>query len=293
MEGPFSWSELNSKIPWLSEIPNIKTILKYIPLSSQEKTNSLYKNRSIPIRQWEKEPFSVKKQYLIARGQGGGSTFYDITDEEFLSNYLPEYPQLISIYADNPDLVNSVYLLKNLEKYPENERKSITANLHKKIDTKYLSTNILPFNVRKLLVKLDKWELEPNERLYVTKDGSTIVLLELDNNDITINLFQDKDDYPNIKLNQRTSKYLLDYPELDKIPFNTMLKLVSKDVISKELLDKVIDNAKKDPNSAIIIKTLEDGTDVLVDSNSLVSYKIKDDKITKVPFSDEDVQSRC
>ncbi len=69
-----------------------------------------------------------------------------------------------------------------------------------------------------------------------------------------------------------------------------MLKLVSKGVISKELLDKVIDNAKKDPNSAIVIKTLEDGTDVLVDSNSLVSYKIKDDKITKVPFTDEDVQ---
>jgi hypothetical protein len=45
MEGPFSWSELNSKIPWLREIPNAQNVLKYIPLSNAEKANNTFKNQ--------------------------------------------------------------------------------------------------------------------------------------------------------------------------------------------------------------------------------------------------------
>ena len=285
---PMSFSRLTSEIPWLRDIPNIQSILKYIPLTSQEKITQQYSNNSIGIREWMKLPFETKKQYLVIRKDR--ELFDDIDRKTFIKNYLPEYPQIAEFIAVTPDIISPIILLTNLESFSPQDRKSITANLQKNIDTKYLDKEILPFSVKKLLVTLDKWDIKANERMYVTKDGNAIVKLKFSDDDVSIGLYTEEDDYPNIKLNQRTSKYLLDYPELDKIPFNTMLKLVSKGVISKELLDKVLDNAKKDPNSAIVIKTLEDGTDVLVDSNSLVSYKIKDNKITKVPFNDEDVQ---
>ena len=285
---PMSFSKLTSEIPWLRDIPNIQSILKYIPLTSQEKITQQYSNNSIGIREWMKLPFETKKQYLVIRKDR--ELFDDIDRKTFIKNYLPEYPQIAEFIAVTPDIISPIILLTNLESFSPQDRKSITANLQKNIDTKYLDKEILPFSVKKLLVTLDKWDIKANERMYVTKDGNAIVKLKFSDDDVSIGLYTEEDDYPNIKLNQRTSKYLLDYPELDKIPFNTMLKLVSKGVISKELLDKVLDNAKKDPNSAIVIKTLEDGTDVLVDSNSLVSYKIKDNKITKVPFNDEDVQ---
>lgn len=286
---PMSFSRLTSEIPWLRDIPNIQSILKYIPLTSQEKVTQQYSNNAIGIREWMKLPFETKKQYLVIR-KDRGELFDDIDRKTFVKNYLPDYPQIAEFIAVTPDIISPIILLTNLESFSPQDRKSITANLQKNIDINYLGKEILPFSVKKLLVTLGKWDIKANERMYVTKDGNAIVKLKFSDDDVSIGLYTEEDDYPNIKLNQRTSKYLLDYPELDKIPFNTMLKLVSKGVISKELLDKVLDNAKKDSNSAIVIKTLEDGTDVLVDSNSLVSYKIKDNKITKVPFNDEDVQ---
>ena len=285
---PMSFSKLTSEIPWLREIPNIESILKYIPLTSKEKITQQYSNNAISIREWMKLPFETKKQYLVIRKRN--KLFDDIDTKTFIKNYLPEYPQIAEFIAITPDIIDPIVLLANLESFKPQDRKSITANLQSNIDISYLSKENLPFSIKKLLVTLDKWYIKSNERMYVTKDGNAIVKLKFSDDDVSIGLYTEEDDYPNIKLNQRTSKYLLDYPELDKIPFNTMLKLVSKGVISKELLDKVLDNAKKDPNSAIVIKTLEDGTDILIDSNSLVSYKIKDDKITKVPFNDEDVQ---
>ena len=104
MEGPFSWSELNNRIPWLQEIPNARNVLKYIPLSSTEKANNVYKNRSLSIRQWTQLSFNDKKQYLIARQ--GNRLFSDISDGEFITKYLPEYPQIATAVAEIPDIID-------------------------------------------------------------------------------------------------------------------------------------------------------------------------------------------
>jgi len=285
---PMGFSALLSEIPWLKEIPNIESILKYIPLTSKEKITQQYSNQEIGIKEWMKLPFEIKKQYLVIRQDR--ELFSDIDRKTFIKNYLPEYPQIAEFIAVTPNIIPSITLLANLESFNPQDRKSITANLQQKINTIYLDKETFPFSIKKLLVTLDKWDIKSNERLYITNDGKDIVKLKFSDEDVSIGLYTEEDDYPNIKLNQRTSKYLLDYPELDKIPFNIMLKLISKDIISKELLDKVLDNAKKDPNSAIIVKTLKDGTDVLVDSNSFVSYKIKGDKIDKLPFTNKNVQ---
>jgi hypothetical protein len=285
---PISYSELLSQAPWLAEIPNLQGILKYQPLSTQETVNNKYKNNAISIREWTNLPFETKKQYLVARS-GRNDLFDDITVQDFITKYLPKYPQLAQFIAVTPDIIDSIMLLKNLENFSNQDRKSITANIQDSVRLRYLDTDTLPFDVKKLLVILNKWDINNNQRIYVTKDGKAIVLLDL-KDDINIGVYTEEDDYPNIKLNQRTSKYLLDYPELDKIPFNTLLDLASKNIIDKNTLDQILEKAKNDPESTIIAKDTENGT-IVIDGNSLTAYRLQDGNVSKLPFDDEEVQA--
>jgi hypothetical protein len=284
---PMSFSRLMSEIPWLNNIPDIRSILKYIKLSGQEKASNVYQREAISIREWIKLPFNVKKQYLVAR-KNAGSLFPDVTNDVFVSDYLPKYPQIAEFVAISPGIVKPELLLRNLNKFSNQDRRSVTANLHDKIDIKHLSSELFPFDVKKLLVILNKWNIPSNERLYITKDGSTIVKLKFSDS-VSVSLYTADDDYPNVKLNQRTAKYLLEYPELDKLPFNSLLKLATDGVINKEFVNKVVEKAKSEENSAIIVKKVEDG-EILIDANSFSSYKIKDGSITKIPFASEEVQ---
>ena len=284
---PMSFSKLMSEVPWLNDIPNIRSILRYIPLSNQEKVNQKYKRESISVREWVKMPFNVKKQYLVVKKNH--RLFDDIETKEFVEKYLPQYPQIAEFIAVTPGIIETEFLLANLDKFSNQDRRSITANIQEPIDLRYLSTDVFPFDVKKLLTVLNKWKLPSNERIYVTKNGETIVKLKF-GDEISVGLYTAEDDYPNIKLNQRTAKYLLEYPELDKLPFNALLKLATDGVVDKEFISKVIEKAKSEENSAIVVKKVEDG-EILIDANSFSSYKIKDGKITKVPFNDEEIQA--
>jgi len=284
---PMSFSRLTSEIPWLNDIPNIRSILRYIPLNNKEKVTQKYKRDSISIREWVKLPFDTKKQYLVIKK--GGTFFSDVTNDVFVSDYLPKYPQIAEFIAITPDITKPELLLRNLDKFSNQDRKSITANLQQPVNLKWLPSELFPFDVKKLLTVLNKWDLPSTDRIYVTKNGEAIVKLKF-GDDISVGVYTAEDDYPNIKLNQRTAKYLLDYPELDKLPFNSLLKLATDGIVNKEFINKIIDKAKSEDNSAIIVKKVEDG-EILVDANSFSSYKIQDGKITKVPFTDEDVQA--
>jgi hypothetical protein len=286
MEGPFSWDELNRRVPWLSSIPNLKNTLKYIPFSKAEKESEVFKNNPISVKQWMKEPFNTKKQYLLIRA-GQSQLFSDASNELFISKYLPQYPQIATMIAGTNGIIGIGYLMKYLDKFSKQDQLSIAKQIINKFNLSVLDGDY-SFDLKKYLVKTDKIDLSPEQRIYVTKDNQSIVLLTLGDN-IKVGIYTEDDEYPNIKLNKRTAKYLLEYPELDKIPFKTLIDLVSEDIIDKSLVDKVIENAKNDPNSAIIVKDI-DGTDILLDSNSFVSYKIENDKITKIPFDSEEVQ---
>jgi hypothetical protein len=279
---PFSFVEQN-----FPSVRGLRNVFKYIPLSSSEKLNQSYKNNPVAIREFIKFPYSVKEQYLVVRQ--GKELFTDVSTNEFVEKYLPKYPQLASFISTNYGIIPSEILVKHLDKFSNQDTRSIISNMRDKVKSSLLSSETIPFEVKKFLVKFDKWALDSSERLYVTQDGSAIIKLTI-GDDIKIGVYTEEDDYPNIKLNKRTSKYLAEYPELDKIPFKNLIKLASEDVIDKSLVDKVVENAKNDPNSAIVIKTLEDGTDILLDSNSFASYKIENGRITQIPFDNEDVQ---
>jgi hypothetical protein len=287
MEGPFSWEQLNKRVPWLKDIPNLKNILKYIPFSKSEKESEVYRNNPISIKQWAKEPFNTKKQYLQIRGKSR-QLFSDISNELFISKYLPKYPEVANMVARTSGIIDVDLLIKYLDKFSKQEQSSIAQQIRDKVELSTLKEDI-SFDLKKYLVKTNKIKLDSNERLYVTKDNQSIVLLTLGEN-IKIGLYTEDDYYPNIKLNQRTSKYLLEYSELDKIPLRNLIKLSEDNVVSKEFVSDVLDKAKKDPNSALIVKPTEEG-EIILDSNTFSSYRVgSDGKISSIPFDNEEVQ---
>jgi hypothetical protein len=284
-----SFDRLLSEIPWLREIPDLRSKLRFVPLTAKEKITTQYSdnNKSASIREWIKFPFNLKKQYLVLKKKK--KIFSDITNDEFVSKVLPKYPQLAAFISLNSGIIDDPILLKNLELFSNQDRKSIIANMRNNIDINELSKDTIPFEVKKLLAKLNKWNISPDQRIYATKDGKAIVLLKV-GDEFKIGVYTEEDDYPNIKLNTRTAKFLLDYPDLNKIPFNTMLNLAKDEIIPKETINTIIEKAKEDPNSAIVVRDIEGGQ-ILIDSNSLTSYKIEGNKITKVPFTSEEVQN--
>ena len=277
------WSFIEQNFP---SVTGLRSVFKYIPLSNKEKINQLYKNNPIGVREWAKLPFKAKEQYLVVRK--GRELFQDVSTDTFVEKYLPKYPQIANMIATNFGIISSLVLVKNLDKFSNGDTRSIIANMRDKIELRYLTLDSIPFEIKKFLVKFDKWDVPKNERIYVTKDNESIIKLTF-GEDIKVGLYTEDDDYPNIKLNKRTSRYLLDYPDLDKIPFKNLITLVSNEVIDKSVLDNVIEKAKTDSNSAIIAKDINNKT-ILIDSNSFVSYKIDGDKVSKVPFDDEEVQ---
>jgi len=283
MEGPFGWEELNSRVPWLKDIPNVKNILKYIPFSKKEKESELFKNNPISIKQWMKEPFNTKKQYLIVRS-GLDRLFSDISNDVFILKYLPQYPQIANMIATTEGIIDIETLIKYIDKFSKQDQLSIASLIRSNFNLNILDGDST-FDLKKYLVKTNKINLNQYQRLYVTKDNKAIVLLTLED-DIKVGLYTEDDEYPNIKLNKRTSKYLLDYSELDKIPLKILIKLTQDEVIDKEIVDKVIDKAKTDPDSAVIVKD-----NIILDSNSFTSYKIEDGKLKQVSFDNEDVQA--
>ena len=291
---PMSFSELERRVPWLKEIPNLKSILKYIPLTSKEKITNKYKSNPATYKEWTKFPYKTKEQYLVIRkdyqgGYSGQGLFSDITNEQFVRIYLPKYPDVLRFVTETPGIIDPELLLSNLDNFPDSARRSVTANLQQPIDTKELDSSSLPFDVKKLLVKLKKWKLEPDERLYITQDGDTIVKLTL-GGDLKMGLYQAEDDFPNVKINKRTSRFLLDYPELNKIPLALLVNLSEKGAIDSEVPKKVIDDSKKDPNSSLAVRKVGN-EEIIVDSNTLSAYKLKGNQISQIPFDSEEAQS--
>ena len=279
------WSFVEQNFP---SIQGLRNVFKYIPLNSKDKANQQYKNKAVSIREWIKFPYSLKEQYLVVR-KDKKDLFSDISREEFVEKYLIRYPELATFVATNEGIIPAEILVKYLDKFSNSDRKSTTANMRTKLNSDLLALESIPFDVKKLLVKLDKWDLENDERLYTTTDGKAIVKLTL-GDDLKMSVYTEYDDYPNVKINKRTGKYLVDNPNLDTIPFNNLVKLVSDGVLSAYDLDKVLKKGKENPDSGIIVKDTEGG-EIIIDTNSFTSFKKEGSEITSIPFGSEEVQN--
>ena len=291
-EGPFPWEELINRVPWLGRIPNIKNILKYIPLTKAEKTSNIYKTKPIDVTEWLKMPLSNKEQYLVVRK--GFEFFSDISNQTFVSKVLPKIPPIAEMIVKNYGYVDSYILLQEFDSFSPQNQKSIIANTARfqKIKSNILPSDAYPFSAKKAVVKGDILNISDNERCYVTTDEKAVVKIALGSSgeDITLSIFTEDNNYPNVKVNERTGKVLADYPNLDQFPFSLLIKLAKDNILPKESLNKVIEKAKTDKSSAITIKDTDEGQ-ILLDSNVFKAYKIKNGEFKEIPFEDDSVQS--
>jgi len=295
-----SFEELLREVPWLSEIPNLKSKLPHQPMTPEEEKANLYKNTAIPYREWLEKPLfgpGSKYEYLIIRAQKE-DLFLDKSLEKFAEDNLSQFPKLldkIAILAGQTSIIPTEILLKNISKYPKSNQNSILRNTFDDSVEDYneiLNSDDYSWDVKKILAKFNKFKLLKNEKMYVTKDGSTIVALEIGKDNLKVDLYKESDSFNDIDINKNTAtKYLADYPEVDTIPFKVLLKLAAKEAVSQDLIRAVINKAKESTDSAIIVKDLEDGSSLLIDTNAFEAYKITGNNISSVPFTDEAVQS--
>jgi len=295
-----SFEELLREVPWLSEIPDLKSKLPHQPMTPEEEKMEQYKNNSIPYREWLEKPLfgpGSKYEYLIARARKD-DLFSDKSLEKFAEDNLVQFPKLLDkivILTGETSIIPIEVLLKNISKYPKSNQNSILRNTFDNSINNYdkvLKSDDYSWDVKKILAKYNKFNLPKNKKMYVTKDGNTIVVLEIGKDDLKVDLYKEIDYFNNINLNKNTAtKYLADYSEVDTIPFKVLLKLAAKEAISQDLIRAVINKAKEDADSAIIVKDLEDGSSLLIDTNAFEAYKITGNNISTVPFTDEAVQS--
>ncbi len=293
-----SFNDLLREVPWLTEIPDLKSKLPHQPRTKEEEEAEKYKNNPISYREWSEKPLfgpKSKYEYLIMRSRMD-DLFTDKSLEDFTANNLIQYPKIldkVSILTGQTSVIPQELLLKHIEKFPKSNQTSILKNIFENsLSLQILSSDAYSWELKKLLVKFDKFKLTSNEKMYVTKDGSTIVVLTIKPNNIKADLYKEDDEFKDINLNKNTAtKYLEDYPEIDTIPFKVLLKLAANDAISQSAIKKAIDTAKNSPESALIFKELEDGSSLLIDTNAFSAYKITDNKIKATPFNSEEVQA--
>jgi len=281
------WSFVEQNFP---SIQGLQRIFKYIPVTKSELSTQKYKNSAMSVEEWLKTPFSFKEQYLVVRK--GSKLFSDITNEKFVSKILPRIPQIAEMIAKNYGYISTDILLQEFDSFSPQNQKSIIANASRftKVDPSMISSESYPWSAQKAVVKGNLLQIPENERYYMTKDDKAIVKLKFEAGDTKMGIFTENENYPNVKVNERTGKVIADYPELDKIPFSALVKLTTDNILPKTVVSQVLEKAKTDPNSAIVIKDTDEGQ-ILLDSNSFKAYKIEDGSFKSIPFEDDSVQS--
>jgi hypothetical protein len=124
---------------------------------------------------------------------------------------------MATIVAKNYGMIDINTLLQEFDSFSNQNQKSIIANARRfsKVSTDTLKSRSIPFSAKKAVVKGDILNISDNERCYVTTDEKAVVKIALGSSgeDITLSIFTEDNNYPNVKVNERTGKVLADYPK--------------------------------------------------------------------------------
>lgn len=305
-----NWETLNSEIPWLSQIPDAKSKMPWVDISDQEKEERNFRDKPIPYSTWDLYLTPNQKLRYInirrANSYSNQTLFSDMSEEKFVSEYFPKLDKSLRENLLRNQALNVNYLADNYENpnFTDGDRALILrfylqeGRLSINDAEELLEKTTVPFQLKKDIVTGDKIAKNNNYRFFVTPDGSKIIMIIFNKSftDISLKIFTVKNGVTVFKeFNNVTpeigTKYLSAYPELDTFPFKVLLKLASNKVVSNDIIEKVIEKAKNDTNSAMIVKELEDGSALLIDTNAFEAYKIQDGKLDAVPFASEEIQN--
>jgi hypothetical protein len=282
------WSFVEQNFP---SVQGLERIFRYVPVSKVELSTRQYSNMAIPIEEWEVAPPDFKERYLVIRK--GKKLFSDITNEKFVKTILPDNQDMATIVAKNFGMIDLDTLLEEFDSFSNQNQKSIIANARRfsKVSTDTLKSRSIPFSAKKAVVKGELLNIPSNERYYVSNDDKAIIKLKFNGDDVSMGLFTEKETYPNVKVNSRTSSILRSLPRFDEMPFDALLKLTKNNLLPKDTVDKVIDKSKEEDSKSAIITANTDEGEIVLDTNTFKAYKSENGEYTPVPFEDDSVQS--
>ena len=304
MSDRMDWSTLMREIPWLSEIPNLKSIIRWVPFTPEEKRRKNLKPVKLSYEDWLDLPVQRKLKYL-QDFKDESKVFSDMSMDTFLSkklqgkNLSDTAEEIVRTYG----IVNLSALLDNIESFTPANQRSILYQLtneeegrvREKIATKALKSPNLSFEVKKLITDKKIWDTGVNEDVYLVKDRKgkeAIVNIQFtSDNDILMGVYEDGFSYPTVKINKTTAPLLLAYPKIDKIPFKTALDLFKKDVVGRPFINKMIEKGREDADSTIMLQTLENGDQIIIDGNTFTAWKIEGNRIESIPINSEEAQA--
>ena len=282
------WSFVEQNFP---SVQGLERIFRYVPVSKVELSTRQYANMAITVEEWEVAPPDFKERYLIIRK--GKGLFSDITNEKFVKTILPDNQDMATIVAKNYGMISLDTLLQEFDSFSNQNQKSIIANARRfsKVSTDTLKSRSIPFSAKKAVVKGELLNIPSDERYYVSNDDKAIIKLKFSGDDVSMGLFTEKETYPNVKVNSRTSSILRSLPRFDEMPFDALLKLTKDNLLPKDTVDKVIDKSKEEDSKSAIITTNTDEGEIVLDTNTFKAYKSENGEYTPVPFEDDSVQS--
>lgn len=304
MSDKMDWNTLIREIPWLSEIPNLRSIIQWIPFTPEEKIRRNIKPTKLSYENWLDLPVQKKLKYL-QDFKGEPKIFSDMSIDTFLSKKLQgkNLSDTAEEIARTYGVVNLTDLLDNIESFTPANQRSILHQLtseeggivREKIDPKFLKSPNLSFEVKKLITDKKIWNTEGNQDVYLVKDKKgkeVIVNIQFtSDNDILMGVYEDGFSYPTVKINKTTAPLLLAYPKIDKVPFKTALDLFKKEVVGRSFINKMIEKSREDANSTIMLQTLENGDQIIIDGNTFTAWKIEGNKIESIPINSEEAQA--
>jgi hypothetical protein len=283
---PFSFVEQN-----FPSIRGLERIFRYVPIGKVELSTRQYANNAMNVEEWEVAPPDFKERYLIIRK--GKKLFNDITNEKFVKTILPDNQDMATVVAKNYGMIDINTLLQEFDSFSNQNQKSIIANARRftKVPTETLKSRGIPFSAKKAVVNGGLLDVPGNERYYVSNDDKAIIKLKFSGDDVSMGLFTEKDTYPNVKINTRTSSILRSLPRFDEMPFDALLKLTKDNLLPKDTITKVIDKSKEEDSKSAIITANTDEGEIVLDTNTFKAYKPENGEYTPVPFEDDSVQS--
>ena len=286
---PMDWESLTNTFPILAQ-QITPDVLRYIPITPNEKMMGKYKNEVMGIREFLKLPFDTKKQYLVLRN--GGSLFPQISNDDFVTRVLPKLPKLSEFISVTNGLINQDTLLKHLESFTNQHSKSIIQNL-RNLDTSTLYDPVISWDVKKILVKYasDKFT-EPREFSYLSKDEKVILVIlvveELDSSNYPpITIVTENDVYKGIKITPRTEKYI-EGIDLSKIDEDYLFTLVLNNYLPLSAVTNILDVIKAGNNEDFTYSESE-GKEYIINTSEAAAYNIDNNVLTTVPFDSPEI----
>ncbi len=275
------WNDIERRFPVLR---GLKGVFKYIPLSSAEKESRQW-DKALPFRDWIVNlDIDEKQKYLIYRARKitshSGSLFSDINNINFFKK-VHNFDKIAKWMVESPDVFNIIMndLIKAYDTFKPNYQKSLINNLRNKIDIN-LDSEEYSWDLKRDLVKFDKLKTKDENEFYYLFDENTIVKLVVKDNTIKTSLYLEDVDYPNVKINNRTAKYIANFPKLELLPIDVLISIIQKNDLDPNLFKLDFEDSRK-------VKI--DGNDVLFNFKNLVAIDASTKK--PIPFSNEKVRN--